>query len=222
MKKTDMPSALRHMILALCVGVIITCVFSAYATNTEKSISDSVIRLHVIANSDSEEDQQLKLAVRDGIIEESGSHFAKERNISSAREEILLNLESIRETAERIIREKGYGYDVSVELGKSEFPTKAYGGVTLPAGTYEALKVIIGEGDGKNWWCVLFPPLCFVDAATAQIPDESKDILKNTLTADEYAMITDSGEFSVEVRFKVYEMWQSSKLKLKNMMALNK
>lgn len=210
---------LRHMLIALCVGVIITFAFSVYADKTEQSLSHSLIRLHVIANSDTDSDQQLKLAVRDAIIDQVGTNFADNCQKDEARQEILAHTEDIRLIAQEVIADWGYDYPVEISLGKSDFPTKTYGNVTLPAGTYDALKVIIGEGAGQNWWCVLFPPLCFVDATTAEMPDESSEILKATLTEEEYAMVTDSGDLPVQVKFKTYELWQSSKLKFKNMIA---
>ncbi len=219
MKIKDKNSAIRHAIWALCVGVIITCAFSAYADKTEKSIADGLIRLHVIANSDTDTDQSLKIAVRDAIVDKVGSLFADNSDKSEAREEIIANMDEIKAIAESTIAEEGFDYDVTLSLGKSDFPTKTYGNVTLPAGTYEALRVVIGEGAGQNWWCVLFPPLCFVDAATAEMPAESSEILRASLTDEEYAMVTDSGELPVQVKFKTYELWQSSKLKFKNMIA---
>lgn len=210
---------LRHMLIALCVGVIITFAFSVYADKTEQSLAHGLIRLHVIANSDTESDQQLKLAVRDAIIDEVGTRFADNCQKDEAKQEILAHTEDIRLIAQEVIADWGLHYPVEISLGKSDFPTKTYGNVTLPAGTYDALKVVIGEGAGQNWWCVLFPPLCFVDAATAEMPDESAEILKESLTEEEYAMVTDSGDLPVQVKFKTYELWQSSKLKFKNMIA---
>ncbi|MBQ6998760.1 MAG: stage II sporulation protein R [Clostridia bacterium] len=217
MEKTN--NRLRHAILALCVGVIITFAFSVYADKTEQSLSHGLIRLHVIANSDSASDQQLKLAVRDAIIAEVGTHFADNYKKDEARAEIIAHMEDIRLIAQEVIVDWGLNYPVEISLGKSDFPTKTYGDVTLPAGTYDALKVIIGSGAGQNWWCVLFPPLCFVDAATAEMPADSSEILKASLTEEEYAMVTNSGELPVQVKFKTYELWQSSKLKFKNMIA---
>ena len=211
--------AICHVLIALCIGVSITYGFSAYAQKTEKSIAENLIRLHVIANSDSDADQSLKYAVRDAIVEEVGGLFADNSDIDETKSELYDNMDNIKAIAQRVIRENGYGYNAELIMGKSDFPTKVYGNVTLPAGTYEALKVVIGEGAGQNWWCVLFPPLCFVDAATAEMPAESSEILKSSLTDEEYEMITKSGDFPVKVKFKAYEMWQSSKLKFKNMVA---
>lgn len=210
---------LRHICISLCVGVIITFAFSVYADKTEQAISDSLIRLHVIANSDSESDQKLKLAVRDAVIEAVGFCFADNREKNVAENDIIMRMDEIKCIAENVVANWGENYPVSISLGKSDFPTKTYGNITLPAGTYDALKIIIGDGAGQNWWCVLFPPLCFVDAATAELPEESDAILKASLSEDEYAMITANGKLPVQVKFKTYEMWQNSKLKLKNMIA---
>ncbi len=210
---------LRHAVLALCVGVIITFAFSVYADKTEQALSHGLIRLHVIANSDTDFDQQLKLAVRDAIIDSVGIYFTDNYKKDEAREEIITHMEDIRLIAQEVIADWGLNYPVEISLGKSDFPTKTYGNVTLPAGTYDALKVIIGSGAGQNWWCVLFPPLCFVDATTAEMPADSSEILKASLTDEEYAMVTDSGELPVQVKFKTSELWQSSKLKFKNMIA---
>lgn len=219
MNKDKTSVKIGHIICAICFGVIVTFVYSAYAAKTEKSLSASVIRLHVIANSDTEEDQELKLKVRDAIIDSFGDVFAPNGDIEDARADVVSTLDSVNRLAQEVVIEQGYNYPVRASLGKSDFPTKVYGKVTLPAGTYEALKIVIGSGGGQNWWCVLFPPLCFVDGTTAEIPDESKAILKNSLSAAEYDMITQKDELPVEVRFKVYEIWQQSKLKIKNMIA---
>lgn len=217
MEKTDKTARIRHAIWAICIGVIITCAFSVYADKTEDSLADSLIRLHVIANSDTEADQNLKLAVRDAIVAEVGDLFSDNKDKSMAMEEILANMESIERIARDVIAEKGFSYDVSLSLGSSDFPAKTYGNVTLPAGTYEALKVVIGDGAGQNWWCVLFPPLCFVDATTAEMPASSSEVLKTSLTDDQYAMVTDGGDFPVKVKFKAYELWQNSKFMIKSM-----
>lgn len=125
--------------------------------------NDNIIRFHVIANSDSKPDQELKLEVRDRILEEVGEEFDSSKNIDESRKIIEKNLNKIKNIAEDQIKKEGKDYKVEVSLGNDNFPTKTYGDLTLPAGEYEALKVVIGEGKGKNWWCVMFPPLCFVD-----------------------------------------------------------
>lgn len=217
MKNFDNSKA-RHIIWAVFVGIVITCTFSAYADKTESAIAENLIRLHVVANSDSDIDQNLKLKVRDAIVEEVGYLFSDNTNKETARREIEANIDDIECIAQKVVTEAGFDYDVSVTMGSADFPTKVYGNVTLPAGTYEALKVVIGSGNGQNWWCVLFPPLCFVDEA-AEMPTESQEILRSSMTDEQYAMVTDSGTMPIKVKFKAYEMWQSGVYAVRNMFA---
>ena len=218
MKKFNNDKA-RHAVWAVFIGVVITCGFSAYADRTEQTLADNLIRLHVIANSDSAEDQELKIAVRDAIVEEVGYLFSDITDRETAIREIEENIGYIEGISRRVISDSGYNYDVDVALGSADFPSKTYGNVTLPAGTYDALKVVIGSGDGQNWWCVLFPPLCFVDA-TAQMPSDSQEILRVSMSDEQYAMVTDGGNLPVRVKFKAYEMWQSGMYAIKNMFSV--
>ena len=208
---------MKKIIPVAIVGFIITMAVSAYFGKVESALSDNVLRLHVIANSDSDADQQLKLKVRDKILRSSGA-FAKEKTVAEAKKAVKADIAEIEKTAREAVRENGYDYPVKVTFGKSDFPTKAYGKVTLPAGTYEALKVEIGEAKGKNWWCVMFPPLCFVDASSPEMGEEAMAVLKENLTADEYALVTNSENGGVEIKFKAYEIWQNGKNKVKLML----
>lgn len=206
---------LKKMIAALVIGGVVTLSMSAYSNRVESALAGSVIRLHVLANSNSAADQELKLKVRDRILAEMGECFSHTARLEQARDMVCENMDEIARIAREEVMANGYDYPVTVSLGTSDFPTKAYGNVTLPAGTYEALKVEIGESAGQNWWCVLFPPLCFVDATTAELPEESRRILEDSLGEEGYALVTQSDELPVEVRFKAYELWQSGKMRLK-------
>lgn len=125
--------------------------------------SQELIRFHVLANSDSEEDQALKRAVRDAILEELSPQLAASHSLAESRE-ILTGLRpEMEEIGRKVSAAWGKNYSVKTEYGDFIFPTKSYGSIILPAGEYEAVRVVIGEGKGSNWWCVLFPPLCFVD-----------------------------------------------------------
>lgn len=210
---------MKKVVLAFLIGCVVTYVAGAYTEQVETSLAQGVIRLHVIANSDSDADQQLKYKVRDRIIAETGTLFADSDTLEQSRVEICKNLDRIRQIAQAEVAANGYDYPVTVEFGDSDFPTKVYGNVTLPAGTYEALKVKIGSAEGQNWWCVLFPPLCFVDEATAEMPEESEQQLKNSMGEPEYEMVTQTDELPVEVRFKAYEMWQAGRMRLRAMFA---
>lgn len=206
---------MKKAVLAFFIGVLCAIFITNYNQSIETALADSVIRLHVIANSDREHDQALKLKVRDAILKEFGSSLDTYEGIDYSRAEIEKNLEQIEKCAKDVIEKNGYDYDVKASLGQSDFPTKTYGNVTLPAGSYEALKVEIGSAQGKNWWCVMFPPLCFVDGSCVEMPDESEEYLKSSLGDETYEMITKSDEFPVEFKFKAYEIWQSGKQAIK-------
>jgi len=199
----------------IVVGIVAICFVSTYFDKVESALSDNVLRLHVIANSDLDSDQNLKLKVRDEILKNADDIFIDNTDITKAKENVRCNLDKIEEIAKNTIKENGYDYKVKVSFGKSDFPTKVYGNITLPAGSYEALKVEIGEAKGKNWWCVMFPPLCFVDASTPKMDDDALKILKDTLSEDEYNLITNSDNANIEIKFKIYEMWQNGKQKVK-------
>ncbi|MCM1990051.1 stage II sporulation protein R [Oceanirhabdus seepicola] len=128
-----------------------------------EEISDKVIRFHVIANSDNDEDQNLKIKVKNDVIKYMYDKLNGCDDIDKSREIILGEMENLKKIAEKKISEEGYDYDVKIVLGNENFPQKRYGEVVLPHGEYEALRIIIGEGQGQNWWCVMFPPLCFID-----------------------------------------------------------
>ena len=169
--------------------------------HSEAAIYDNVLRLHVLANSDSSEDQALKLEVRDRILEETATLFKNCKSKDEAREAVESNLDKIREIAEQTVREAGYDYDVSVSLGEEEYPTKNYEECCFPAGEYLSLRVMIGEAEGENWWCVLFPPLC-LDAA-----GESREVFAEVgLTDEQYSFITETDNPKYKVRFKLLEV----------------
>lgn len=128
---------------------------------------EKLIRLHVLANSDSQEDQRLKLEVRDAVIQYLAPYLEHAESVESARQIVLEHQAKLVEVAEGIIAKNGAKYPVSVQMGIFDFPIKSYGDLVLPAGKYEAVRILIGKAEGKNWWCVLFPPLCFIDVTNA-------------------------------------------------------
>ena len=183
----------------------------SYANQVSNDIANSVFRLHVIANSDSNEDQNLKYIVRDKLLEYMNelciNCSTKEEAISIAQN----NLNNFKELALQTIREEGFDYSVNVNIGNFEFPTKYYGDISLPAGYYDALKVEIGEAKGQNWWCVMFPPLCFTDVTSGIVPEESKEDLENTLTDEEFSIVSDNS-LDIQVKFKILEFLNSTGL----------
>lgn len=180
----------------------------SYTHAVTTDIADSVFRLHVIANSNSDEDQNLKYIVRDKVIEYMSSIS---QNASSKEEVIKIakaNLDKIQAIASQTIRENGYTYSVNVEVGNFSFPSKRYGDITLPPGYYDALRIKIGKAEGQNWWCVMFPPLCFVDVTSGVVPDESKEIMKENLSKEEFDLISKNSN-EVKVKFKIVEVLQN-------------
>ena len=191
--------------------------FSAYSyvTAVSKNISDSVFRLHVIANSDSDEDQALKLKVRDKLLEYMNSLCANTSSKEDAMRIANEHIDDFSKIAKDVISENGYDYDVEISVGECDFPTKNYGDVSLPAGIYDALRVKIGSANGHNWWCVMFPPLCFVDVSSGTVPEESKELLEDTMSDEEFDLITESDNNSeMNFKFKLVELFENFKLKL--------
>ena len=194
------------LVISLLLIYIAISAFS-YVAAVSNDISESVYILHVIANSDSEEDQNLKYIVRDNLIKYMNTLT---QNMSTKDDAIKIAKEheqDFRDIAIKTIRENGYDYDVKVEIGNCYFPTKYYGDISFPAGYYDALKVEIGESAGQNWWCVMFPPLCFVDMSTGIVPDESKQTIKEQLSEEEYAIINEKNNPNINFKFKLIELF---------------
>jgi stage II sporulation protein R len=208
----------RYVLIFLLTAGILTMVLAdSYAANMNKGLSDNLVRLHVIANSDSPEDQQLKRDVRDAILAYMHGELENSENIQETKAIVSDRLDEITNIAEKTIAEKGKAYSVKAMLGSYPFPTKSYGDIVLPAGNYQALRVVIGDGAGANWWCVLFPPLCFVDVTHGTIPESAKEELRAALTEDEYGIIASADEeadIPIKIKFKIVEIFQDSKLKI--------
>lgn len=209
---------MKKYILLLIVSVLFLLLSAySYVNAVSNNLSNSVFRLHVIANSDSEEDQDLKYKVRDNLIE----YMNTLTNDASSKDEVIeiakAHLEDFKEIARNVVKENGYNYDVNVEIGNFSFPTKTYGDISFPAGFYDALKVEIGKAEGQNWWCVMFPPLCFVDVTSGVVPEESKENLQENLGDEEYELISDTENDSIlNIKFKIIELFESIGTKLAN------
>lgn len=190
---------------------IIVCAFS-YVEAVSTDISDSVFRLHVIANSNSDDDQNLKYKVRDDLLNYMNNICKDCTSKEEAINIVSEHQEEFKQVALETIKNEGYSYDVKIEIGNFEFPTKHYGDISLPAGFYDALKVEIGEAEGRNWWCVMFPSLCFVDISSGIVPEESKEELQNVLSDEEYAIISDNSNPSIQFKFKLLEFFTNNGL----------
>lgn len=196
--------------ILLAAAVLFVCglmYFYGEATEGDKmqrEIAEQVIRLHVVANSDSEEDQQLKLEVKEEVVQILRDELEQDTSVISAQQTLRDHLREIEQTAADYIQGRGYDYAVKAELGTCYFPVKQYGDMTFPAGEYKALKVNIGKHEGKNWWCVMYPTLCFVDSTYQTVPEESKEKLKENLSQEEYESLITGGE-DVEYGFKIVD-----------------
>lgn len=172
---------------------------------------ENLIRFHVIANSDSEKDQALKLKVRDAVIDYLKPKLENSMSIEESERIIKGEYDNLEKISKNIISDNGYNYNVEVGLQYSNFPAKQYSSVVLPSGKYKALKVVIGEGKGKNWWCVMFPPLCFVDEESGVIDEKTDKKLQEVLTPEEYDLIMAKNKTEVEdlkFKFKIIEVLQ--------------
>ena len=200
------------IILSILLFIYTSICAISYAENVSTDIANSVFRLHVIANSDSSEDQKLKYIVRDNLLKYMNvickDCSSKEEAINIVKE----NKNSFKQIAINTIKEYGYSYDVNINIGNFEFPTKSYGDISLPAGYYDALKVEIGEAKGQNWWCVMFPPLCFIDISSGVVPEESKEIMHNNLSDEEFALISDNSDSQIQFKFKLLEFFTNNGL----------
>ena len=185
------------------------CAFS-YAENVSTDIANSVFRLHVIANSDSKEDQDLKYKVRDSLIKYMKEICDDCKNKDEAIDLVTEYQEEFKQIALQTIHDEGYSYDVNISIGNFEFPTKDYGDISLPAGFYDALRVEIGEAKGQNWWCVMFPPLCFVDVTSGVVPEASKEQLENDLSEEEYALVSEDSDIKIQFKFKILEFFNEN------------
>lgn len=173
--------------------------------NIQEDIADDIIRFHVIANSDSDEDQQLKIKVKDALVK-SLSPYLKDAKSKDEAECILMDkLPLIKNVAKKTIKDSGFTYSISVSLASTYFPMKVYGDYVFPPGTYQALKVEIGEAKGKNWWCVMFPPLCFVDETYAIVDKDAEAKLVFLLTEQEFEALR-SKKTPIKVKFKLFEL----------------
>lgn len=198
----------RWWVGVVIVGVIVSGIIGGlirYANKTTDSLSEQIIRFHVVANSDTVEDQLLKQKVRDEIIAFI-EPLTKECETTEETKQLLeVSLPILKEIAQEVIQAEGKTYPVYVALDKANFPTKAYGDIVLPAGEYRACRIVIGEGKGENWWCVMYPPLCYLDVASGVVPLEGKEQLQQELSEDQYNLVQQGSSTDYQIRFKLVD-----------------
>ena len=189
--------------ISVTVGIVVAILFSICSfAKTSEEIRSDVLRLHVIANSDTSVDQNLKLRLRDYILQEGKDIFNGSVNVENAVEKIEPVLPELEKSAKAFVNQAGFDYDVKISLSNEYFTTRTYETVTLPAGKYLALRVVIGSGEGHNWWCVMFPPMC-VPAA------DKKDEIENVFSEKEIKLVERKPKY--EPRFKVVEIYEQLK-----------
>ncbi len=193
---------LKAIEISALIALIFTVISTLSFENSCEGIREKVLRLHVIAASDSAADQNMKYAVRDELLRDGESIFRGSETVIQAEEKVADSLDFLQKSAESTLKKLGCDYPVSVVLGRTYFPTRQYESVTLPAGYYNAVRVIIGEGKGKNWWCVMFPPMC-LPAASKDSPD-----LSDLLSEKEEQIVTGGEKYEIKFWFveKYYEL----------------
>ena len=199
---------LKLIEIALLIGLAVFLASGGLALRAQSQLAERVVRLHVLANSDGEEDQALKLLVRDRVLARATELLTQAKDRTEAEALLRAELPELEALAVRELRANGCAYPVTAKLTDTEFPTREYDGFTLPAGEYLALRVVIGEGAGQNWWCVVFPPLC--TAASADVPAAA---LAAGLTEDQVGLITEEDRGYV-LKFKAVEWWEELRARL--------
>ena len=206
-----MKNSKKYFIIFILLFLYVMLYSFSYANNVVSDLSNSLFRLHVIANSNTKEDQNLKYLVRDELISYMNTLCS---NVSSKEQAIAIaneHLDDFQKVANEVIFKNGFNYSAKVQIGNFAFPTKTYGDISLPAGYYDALKVELGKAEGKNWWCVMFPSLCFVDINNGIVPEESKEELQSSLLEEDYNLIS-SNNSEYKLKFKIVELFENSKI----------
>lgn len=203
--------------MRVCVSVLLcTMILSVLPVHGEEGIYEQVVRLHVLANSDSEKDQALKYQVRDALLEQAGELFANCTDAKQAEQVAKTNLPYLEQIAQTTLKQAGSDQSCVVTVSREEYPTRDYGTFSFPAGTYVSLRVLIGQAAGQNWWCVLFPPLC-LDAASetyvgndAEYDEESGEVMYRAgFSPSQVDLVTGNGKKKTIVKFRLLEFFSS-------------
>ena len=184
---------------------MLLCTYS-YAGSTHRDIADSVLRLHIIAQSDNKHDQETKLFVRDYIL----NNYKNDFNITDsdcAYNTAAENITAIERLANEALKKANAPYTAKAYTGSFYFPTKTYSNISLPAGYYKAVRIVLGDGFGQNWWCVMYPPLCFTESAAGNLSDEEIETLKSSMSRSDYEIITQTGKLPIEIKFRIVEIF---------------
>ena len=194
---------IEKILVLFCVLVLCLAICNVLPIHGEEKIYESVVRLHVLANSDSKDDQALKLKVRDAILAYTSPKVIDSASREEAIEILQNELDEIEKIAEQVVKGQGYDYEVEVTLTLEDYPTRNYESMSFPSGQYVSLRVLIGEAKGQNWWCVLFPPLCL--SAASEKAENEEAFIAVGLNSDQYKIITETQDTTYYLRFKILE-----------------
>lgn len=191
---------MKKIILAMLLVFETAAIQMVYSESVTAQISDELLRMHILANSDSAYDQSIKFEIRDYVID-----YIKNEQVES-KADVEKNIKKTESLINEYLSDRGAGYLCSVVCGKSEFDTRVYSDISIPAGEYDALKIILGKGEGKNWWCVAYPPLCFTESAVGNLSDDAKIMLRENLNGDVYKIIS-CNKANYKIKFKSVELF---------------
>ncbi|ONI40347.1 stage II sporulation protein R [Candidatus Epulonipiscium fishelsonii] len=194
-------------IIAILLNISLFFESKTFVEETSKILSENVLRFHILANSNTPQDQLLKENVRDAVLHFMEPKLRQVTSIEESRELIKQNFENIKQISKQVIADWGKDYKVHIEIAETKFPNKSYGDIIFPAGTYEACRILIGQATGENWWCVMYPPLCYVDAATGFHSLEGKQLLQ-TLNKEQYEIVSYQIENPYQIKFKILEWFR--------------
>ena len=201
---------LKLLFIFFLIIIFIFISAKSYSQNMFKNISNNFLRLHVVANSDSTEDQILKYKIRDAVIDYMKPYFSNINTKNDALNILNSQKNNINDLATKIATENGYNYPVNVSIGNFYFPTKEYSEIILPEGYYDALKIELGNAKGQNWWCVMFPSLCIIDSNNLSFSESSEQLLQENLSEEELSIISNNNTTpNIKIKFKLIELFEN-------------
>ena len=194
------------LVFIICIGILVGstnegCLEAQLVSLNYDEIKDKLIRFHVIANSDSDEDQAVKLLVRDKVIDYINIQLKDATEVDEARNILMDNIEEVNNIAINVLWENGFDYEAKTMISRENFPDKVYGDYLFPQGNYEAFRIIIGNGEGHNWWCVMYPNMCFSDSMYEVVDKEAGEKLREVLTTEEYEKVLAEGDYQVRMKY---------------------
>lgn len=203
-------SLLLSLLLIFLFCTFIFTLMLSYSKTMFNNISNDFLRLHIIANSDSKEDQMIKYEIRDAVLQYMSPYLENVSDKNSAIEILNKHIDELEKIATNISEKNGYNLPINLSISNCYFPAKTYGNITLPEGNYDALKIEIGKSEGQNWWCVMYPCLCIIDSSNSEFSYTSEKMISNKLGIEEYSLITESDDSkALKFKFKLVELFEN-------------